>query len=143
MFGKRKQAFDILGVDVQALPLQGDGPTVALYAGVLACMGLLISWAAPACNNPIFAEIVPEHLRSMIYAFDRSFETAIAASAAPIVGILAEKLFGWQVLFFFWNHSVKCKQTLPMLIRVCLHLRQMDVAGYSSSCGLRECSERH
>ena len=60
-------------------------------------MGLLISWAAPACNNPLFAEIVPPHLRSMIYAFDRSFETAIAASAAPVVGLLAEQVFGWQV----------------------------------------------
>ena len=82
---------------VQGLPLEGDGRTAALYALVLGCMGLLISWAAPACNNPIFAEIVPPHLRSMIYAFDRSFETAIAASAAPVVGLLAENVFGWQV----------------------------------------------
>lgn len=84
---------------MQSLPLQGDGRTTALYAVVLGCMGLLISWAAPACNNPIFAEIVPPHLRSMIYAFDRSFETAIAASAAPVVGLLAEHVFGWQVHF--------------------------------------------
>lgn len=79
------------------LPLRGDGGTAALYTAVLGVMGLLISWAAPACNNPIFAEIVPPHLRTMIYAFDRSFETAISASAAPLVGILAEAL-GWQVL---------------------------------------------
>jgi hypothetical protein len=68
---------------VQGLPLNGEGTTVALYAAVLGCMGLLISWAAPACNNPLFAQIVPSHLRTMIFAFDRSFETAIAASAAP------------------------------------------------------------
>lgn len=81
---------------LKGLPLNGEGTTVALYAAVLGCMGLLISWAAPACNNPLFAQIVPSHLRTMIFAFDRSFETAIAASAAPVVGILAEKVFGWQ-----------------------------------------------
>ncbi len=32
-----------------------------------------------------------------IYAFDRSFEGAIAACGAPLVGILAEKLFGFKV----------------------------------------------
>lgn len=68
---------------MQGLPLNGEGTTVALYAAVLGSMGLLISWAAPACNQPIFAQIVPPHLRTMIFAFDRSFETAIAASAAP------------------------------------------------------------
>ena len=82
---------------LQGLPLDGASGTVATYGLLLACMGLLISWAAPACNNPIFAEIVPPHLRTMIYAFDRSFESAIAASAAPLVGILAEKVFGWEV----------------------------------------------
>jgi hypothetical protein len=39
-------------------------------------MGLLISWNAPATNNPIFAEIVPERLRTSIYAFDRCFEVS-------------------------------------------------------------------
>ena len=42
-----------------------------VYGSLLALMGVLISWAAPACNNPIFAEIVPPHLRNMIYSFDR------------------------------------------------------------------------
>ena len=82
---------------LQGLPLDGASGTVATYGLLLGLMGLLISWAAPACNNPIFAEIVPPHLRTMIYAFDRSFESAIAASAAPLVGILAEKVFGWEV----------------------------------------------
>jgi hypothetical protein len=27
--------------------------------------------AGPCCNNPIFAEIVPAHMRNMVYAFDR------------------------------------------------------------------------
>ena len=36
----------------------------------------------------MFADIVPEHLRSTVYAFDRSFEGAVAACAAPLVGKL-------------------------------------------------------
>ena len=64
---------------------------------MLVTMGLLKTWAAPACNNPVFAEIVPPHLRNMIYAFDRCFEGAIAACAAPLVGLLAEKVFGFKV----------------------------------------------
>ena len=37
-------------------------------------------------NSAIFAEIVPEEKRSTVYAFDRSFEGAVAACAAPVVG---------------------------------------------------------
>ena len=36
----------------------------------------------------MFADIVPEQLRSTVYAFDRSFEGAVAACAAPLVGKL-------------------------------------------------------
>lgn len=35
---------------------------------------LLNHRCAPACNNPMFSEVVPETHRSLIYAFDRSFE---------------------------------------------------------------------
>ena len=69
---------------------------MTLTGAVLLAMGATISWAAPACNNPIFAEIVPPELRNLVYAFDRSFEMAIAAMAAPLVGILAEQL-SWCV----------------------------------------------
>ncbi len=44
-----------------------------------------------------FAQIVPPDLRNLVYAFDRSFEMAIAALAAPLVGILAEHVFGFAV----------------------------------------------
>lgn len=127
----------------QGLPASGEWWSVALYGALLLVMGATISWAAPACNNPIFAEIVPPHLRNLVsqkkrcaalsflcshacprarkgsavicwtlvelppsraavgclqvYAFDRSFEMAIAAMAAPLVGILAEQLFGFSV----------------------------------------------
>ena len=34
------------------------------------------------------SEVVPEQLRSTVYAFDRSFEGAVGATAAPLVGAL-------------------------------------------------------
>lgn len=57
---------------LQGLPYDATTAMALVYGGLLALMGVLISWAAPACNNPIFAEIVPPHLRNMIYSFDRS-----------------------------------------------------------------------
>lgn len=44
----------------------------------------------------VFAEIVPPHLRNLVYAFDRSFEMGISALGAPLVGVLAERWFGWE-----------------------------------------------
>ena len=40
---------------------------------------------------------MPPDLRNLVYAFDRSFEMAIAAMAAPLVGILAQHVFGFAV----------------------------------------------
>lgn len=57
--------------------------------------GVLTSWAAPACNNPVFAEIVPADMRNIVYAFDRSFEGALSALGAPLVGYAAEHWFGF------------------------------------------------
>lgn len=34
---------------------------------------------------------MPSQLRSTIYAFDRSFEGAVAACGAPLVGLIAER----------------------------------------------------
>lgn len=81
---------------MKGLPYDGGGGTVALYGIVMTVMGSLISWAAPAFNNPAFAEIVPAHMRNLIYSFDRTLEMAIAALAAPIVGIMAQTLFGFS-----------------------------------------------
>lgn len=72
------------------------GPVFSLYAVVALLFGSVASWAGTACNSPIFAEIVPARLRSSIYSYDRCFESALAACAAPIVGIIAEKVFGFK-----------------------------------------------
>ena len=34
------------------------------------------SWAGSACTSPIFAEVVPSQLRSLVYSFDRAFEAS-------------------------------------------------------------------
>ncbi|RLN34272.1 uncharacterized protein C2845_PM03G33220 [Panicum miliaceum] len=46
-------------------------------------------------ESPIFAEIVPERSRTSIYALDRSFEAALSSFAPPIVGILAQRVYGY------------------------------------------------
>lgn len=55
----------------QAMPLNGEPATVVAYAVLLLGFGLMKSWSAPACNNPIFSMLVPAHCRNLIYAFDR------------------------------------------------------------------------
>lgn len=56
---------------LKCLPFNGEPLTVAIYGVLMFFFGLLHVWAAPACNNPVFAEIVPPHLRNLVYAFDR------------------------------------------------------------------------
>ncbi|XP_059432378.1 uncharacterized protein LOC132165722 [Corylus avellana] len=78
------------------LVLPDDPSTAFMHGLVLFIMGLIISWNAPATNNPIFAEIVPEKSRTSIYALDRSFETILASFAPPVVGILAQHVYGYK-----------------------------------------------
>ncbi|KAL8123845.1 uncharacterized protein LOC141717857 [Apium graveolens] len=66
------------------------------FAVTLLMMGLTISWNATAANGPMFAEVVPAKHRTMIYAFDRAFEGSFSSFAAPIVGILAEQVYGYN-----------------------------------------------
>ncbi|KAK9990224.1 hypothetical protein SO802_025209 [Lithocarpus litseifolius] len=74
-----------------------DDPSTGFKHGlVLFVMGLSISWNAPATNNPIFAEIVPEKSRTSIYALDRSFESILSSFAPPVVGILAQHVYGFK-----------------------------------------------
>ncbi|KAJ8770694.1 hypothetical protein K2173_021341 [Erythroxylum novogranatense] len=66
------------------------------FAVTLFMMGLTISWNGSAVNAPIFAEVVPVKHRTMIYAFDRAFEGSFSSFAAPLVGILSERMFGYD-----------------------------------------------
>ncbi|XP_057442562.1 uncharacterized protein LOC130734239 [Lotus japonicus] len=86
-------------IPLAALLLLGlpDDPSTAIPHGlILIIMGLFISWNAPATNNPIFAEIVPERARTSVYALDRSFESILSSFAPPTVGILAQHVYGYK-----------------------------------------------
>ncbi|KAK0608705.1 hypothetical protein LWI29_034820 [Acer saccharum] len=74
-----------------------DDPSAAfLYGLVFFIMGFCTSWNAPATNNPIFAEIVTERSRTSIYALDSSFESILSSFAPPVVGILAQRVYGYK-----------------------------------------------
>ncbi|KAK1630505.1 hypothetical protein QYE76_004820 [Lolium multiflorum] len=81
---------------VLLLGLPDDPSTGVIHGIVLFVMGVCISWNGPATNFPIFAEIVPEKSRTSIYALDRSFETVLSSFAPPIVGILAQRVYGYR-----------------------------------------------
>ncbi|KAL0802935.1 hypothetical protein Bca101_058111 [Brassica carinata] len=67
-----------------------------IYLVTLFLMGLTITWCGPAINSPILAEIVPPTHRTMIYAFDRALEVSFSSFGAPLVGIMSEKVFGFD-----------------------------------------------
>ena len=86
-------------VTLKWLPMGTGAPDSAngllgIYAPVFFAAGLMISWCGTN-NSAIFSQVVPEQLRSSIYAFDRAFETAIGSLANPIVGALTP-VFGFK-----------------------------------------------
>ncbi|CAO2206666.1 unnamed protein product [Urochloa humidicola] len=81
---------------VLLLALPNDPSTGVAHAVVFFVMGFAISWNASSTNNPIFAEIVPEKARTTVYALDKCFEAVFASFASPIVGVLAERVFGYK-----------------------------------------------
>ncbi|XP_062196507.1 uncharacterized protein LOC133899532 [Phragmites australis] len=78
------------------LALPNDPSTGVAHAVAFFIMGFAISWNASSTNNPIFAEIVPEKARTTVYALDKCFEAVFASFASPIVGVLAERVFGYK-----------------------------------------------
>lgn len=93
------QFSSFMGIPFSWFLLRIVPPSVSSYstfAVTLFIMGLTISWCATATNGPMFAEVVPSKHRTMIYAFDRAFEGSFSSFAAPIVGILAEKMYGYD-----------------------------------------------
>ncbi|TVU47865.1 hypothetical protein EJB05_07481, partial [Eragrostis curvula] len=87
-------AVPLAAVSLLALP---DDPSVgAAYAAAFFVFGFVTPWCPAATNNPIFAEIVPEKARTTVYALDRCFESVFASFGPPIVGILAERVFGYR-----------------------------------------------
>lgn len=88
------------------------------------------------CNNSaMFADIVPEHMRSKIYAFDRAFEGAVGACGLPLVGLTAEWIFGYVFVVVIVCVCGGC---------TCLLLMFVVFACHSVHCPLRPhiCVER-
>ena len=88
-----------VGIPLSAILLLGlpKNPSFTYaYALVLFAMGFLMSWNSPATNWPIFAEIVPTRLHTTVYSVDQMIEKSLASGAAPLVGILAQRLFGYS-----------------------------------------------
>ncbi|KQJ90039.1 uncharacterized protein LOC100830548 isoform X2 [Brachypodium distachyon] len=81
---------------VLLLGLPDDPTSGDLHGVVLFVMGVFISWNGPATNFPIFAEIVPEKSRTSIYALGRSLESVLSSFAPPLVGILAQHVYGYR-----------------------------------------------
>ncbi|XWS33312.1 hypothetical protein CRYUN_Cryun22dG0070800 [Craigia yunnanensis] len=74
---------------VNANLIQSSSCTIALFY-------MPSSTYMNSVHSPIFAEIVPEKSRTSIYALDRSFESVLASFAPPIVGILAQHVYGYK-----------------------------------------------
>ncbi|KAB2617126.1 hypothetical protein D8674_012995 [Pyrus ussuriensis x Pyrus communis] len=87
-------AIPLAAILLLALPV--DPSTLVIHGFILFIMGFLISWNAPATNNPIFAEIVPERSRTNVYALDRSFKSILSSFVPPVVGILAQRVYGYK-----------------------------------------------
>ncbi|XP_010548363.1 PREDICTED: uncharacterized protein LOC104824938 [Tarenaya hassleriana] len=79
---------------LKAIPQDTD--SYFIFSVTLFLMGLTITWCGSAVNAPMFAEVVPPRHRTMIYAFDRALEGSFSSFAAPLVGILSEKMFGYD-----------------------------------------------
>ena len=88
--------FPLFFVLFKVLPKVQTSWRTMLFGSILFLLGSLISWCGYACNAPMFSELVPPALYSKIFAFDRSFEGAIASTAAPLVGHVAEYYFGFK-----------------------------------------------
>lgn len=87
-----------VGIPLSAILLLGLPQSTAYawaYGLIFFLMGFLMSWNSPATNWPIFAEVVPTHLHTTVYAIDMAIEKSLAAAGAPLVGILAQKMFDY------------------------------------------------
>lgn len=87
-------AIPLAGILLLVLPY--DASSGFIHGLLMLIMGFSISWNTSSTNNPIFAEIVPEKSRTSIYALDRSFESLLSSFAPPVVGLLAEHVYGYK-----------------------------------------------
>ncbi|KAF8688733.1 hypothetical protein HU200_042211 [Digitaria exilis] len=89
-------AIPLAGVLLLALP--NDPSTTARHGAALFVLGIMASWNGTATNSPILAEIVPPRAMTTVFALDRTFEAVLASFAPPVVGMLAERLYGYMLV---------------------------------------------
>jgi MFS family permease len=82
---------------VLLLALPGNPPAAAKHGAALFALGLMASWNPSSTNGPILAEIVPPRSRTSVYALDRTCEAVLASFAPTVVGVLAERLYGYDL----------------------------------------------
>jgi hypothetical protein len=85
----------LASVLLHALP--NDATTPAKHGAALFILGIMASWNGSATNSPILAEIIPPRAMTTVFALDRTFEAVLASFAPPVVGILAERLYGYKM----------------------------------------------
>jgi MFS family permease len=86
-----------VGADGQAAQLSAPLAYHLGYAGLFFLFGLCCSWCAPATNRPILSEVVQPRLRATLLASLLAIEGSTAALfGAPLVGYLAESVFGYR-----------------------------------------------
>ncbi|TVU09357.1 hypothetical protein EJB05_42827, partial [Eragrostis curvula] len=88
-------AIPLAGVLLLGLP--NDATTAAKHGAALFILGIMASWNGSATNSPILAEIVPPRAMTTVFALDRTFEAVLASFAPPVVGILAEHMYGYKL----------------------------------------------
>jgi len=88
------------GIPLVAVVLCGvphDGVILPSYCAVVFVFGVMSSWCPAGVNRPLLAEIVDERDRASIFAWLVTIDGAFAALlGAPMVGHLAEKVFGYS-----------------------------------------------
>jgi hypothetical protein len=83
---------------VLLLALPNNPASFARHGAALFVMGFMASWNTSATNSPILAEIVPPRSRTTVFALDRTFEAVLASFAPPVVGLLAERIYGYKLV---------------------------------------------
>ncbi|TVU09359.1 hypothetical protein EJB05_42829, partial [Eragrostis curvula] len=79
------------------LGLPNDVTTTAKHGAALFILGIMASWNGSATNSPILAEISPPRAMTTVFALERTFEALLASFAPPVVGILAERMYGYKL----------------------------------------------
>ncbi|MCE0481776.1 hypothetical protein HAX54_039821 [Datura stramonium] len=92
LFGGRMG--DILS---QRLPNSGRIILAQISSGSAIPLAAILLLSLPDDPSSIFMhEIVPEKARTSIYALDRSFESVLSSFAPPVVGLLAQNVYGYR-----------------------------------------------